>query len=94
MKIYKILWPQDRADHIARHGVIPEEFEDICFGNAFILRAKAEGQNPVYYVYGQTLAGRYLLCVVIQFPDGNGYPITARDMDESEQRRYKKQKRK
>jgi hypothetical protein len=70
-----IPWPQDRIDHIARHGVMPEEVEQVCFGRALVQRAKSEGENPVYYVLGQTNAGRYLFCVVIQF-NGKGYPVT------------------
>src|SRR6266542_6173427 len=41
---------EDRVNHIARHGVTPEEFEEVCFGAPLALRAKATGQNPVYYV--------------------------------------------
>jgi len=78
VKIRQIIWPKDRTDHIAHHNVTPEEFE---------------GKNPVYYVYGQTTANRYLLCIVIHFPDGNGYPITAREMNTSEKRRFRKRKR-
>lgn len=66
----------------------PRRFEETCFGIALILRAKSEGENPVYYVLGQTEAGRYLFSVVIQFPDGNGYPVTSRPMTDSEKRRY------
>jgi hypothetical protein len=25
MKIHELIWPEDRIDHIARHGVSPEE---------------------------------------------------------------------
>jgi uncharacterized DUF497 family protein len=89
MKIGEFVWPKDRVDHIAGHGVTPEEVEEICFGKAYVRRARSEGQNPVYYVLGQTMEGRYLFCVVIQFPDGKGYPITARPMNETEKRRYK-----
>lgn len=60
----------------------------MCFDHPLVLRAKAEGKNPVYYVLGRTAAGRYLFCVVIAFPDGNGYPVTARPMTESERKRY------
>ena len=88
MQIQEFIWPEDRVDHIARHGVTPEEVEEACFGKAFVQRAKSQGSNPVYYVLGQTVAGRYLLCVVIQFPDGRGYPITARPMTDKERRRY------
>ena len=82
----------DRIEHIDRHGVTPEEVEEACFGEALVQRAKSEGENPVYYVLGQTNAGRYVFCVVIRFPDGKGYPITARPMTDKEERRYRQWK--
>ncbi len=75
MKIDFLLWPQDRVEHIARHGISPDEVEEVCFGYPYVQRAKSEGKNPVYYVRGQTEAGRYLLCVVINFPGRRGYPV-------------------
>ena len=92
MKIHELVWPPDRLAHIERHGVTPEEVEEACFGRAFVQWAKSRGENPVYYVLGQTRAGRYLFCVVIQFPDGRGYPVTARPMTARERRRYKQWK--
>lgn len=88
MPISEVLWPEERVDHIAQHGVRPEEFEEVCFGASLVLRAKATGPNPVYYVLGETDAGRTLFCVVIEFPGGRGYPVTARDMTTKEKRRY------
>jgi len=92
MRIAAFIWPEERIEHIARHGVAPKELEEVCFGKSWVRRAKSEGENPVYYVLGQTKAGRYLLCVVIHFPDGNGYPVTAREMTAKEKRRYRKWK--
>ena len=92
MRIHEFVWPQDRIDHIDRHGVTTEEIEEACFGHALVQRAKSEGENPVYYVLGQTDAGRYLFCVVIRFPDGKGYPITAREMTDKEKWRYRQWK--
>lgn len=92
MRIHEFVWPQERIDHIARHGVMPEEVEDVCFGEPLVERAKSEGENPVYYMLGQTRAGRYLFCVVIAFPDGKGYPVTARPMTQKEKRRYRQWK--
>jgi len=89
MRVNQIIWPEDRVDHIERHSVTPEEFEEACFGQALIQRTKSEG---VYYVLGQTHQGRYLFCVVIQFPDGKGYPVTARTMTAKERRRYRQWK--
>jgi hypothetical protein len=80
MRIREIIWPEDRIDHIARHGITPDEFEQVCFGQCLVLRAKSEGENPVFHVLGITNGGRYLLCIVIRFPDGRGFPITARPM--------------
>ena len=64
----------------------------MCFARAFVQRAKSEGENPVYYVLGQTNAGRCLFCVVIRFPDGKGYTVTAREMTDKEKRRYRRWK--
>lgn len=92
MRIRELIWPQDRVEHIAAHGVSPDDVEQVCFGDPLVLRGKTEGEKPVYYVLGQTAAGRYLFCVLIQFPDSRGYPVTARAMTESEQRRFNKSK--
>jgi uncharacterized protein len=70
MRIHELIWPEDRIAHIARHGVEPEEVTEVCFGRPLVLRAKATGRNPAYYVLGQTAAGRYLFCVVLHFPEG------------------------
>ena len=60
----------------------------MCFGTSLVLRAKATGPNPVYYVLGETGAGRALFCVLIEFPGGKGYPVTARNMTANERRRF------
>jgi uncharacterized protein len=93
MRIHELVWPQERIDHIALHGVTAEEVEEVCFGQPLVQRAKSEGENPVYYVLGQTDAGRYLFCVIISFPDGNGYPVTARPMTNKEKRLFRKRKK-
>lgn len=30
MRINELLWPRERVEHIARHGVTPEEVEQVC----------------------------------------------------------------
>lgn len=93
MTIDEFIWPEERVEHIARHGVTPGEVEEVCFGEPWVRRAKSEGDSPVYYVLGQTDAGRCLFCVIIRFPDGRGYPVTAREMTASEKRQFRKRKR-
>jgi predicted DNA binding CopG/RHH family protein len=30
MKVHELIWPQDRVDHIAAHGIEPEEIEELA----------------------------------------------------------------
>jgi uncharacterized protein len=89
MKIHELIWPEDRVEHIAQHSIEPQEVEELCFGRSLVLRTKASGRNPAYYVLGQTAAGRYLFCLVLQFPEGKGYPVTARPMTRDERQRFR-----
>jgi uncharacterized protein len=88
MRIHEFVWPQSQIEHIGEHGVTAEEFEEVCKGKSLFIRVPSEGENPVYNVYGQTRAGRYLFCVVIRLADRKGYPISARPMTDNEKRRY------
>jgi uncharacterized DUF497 family protein len=88
MTIRELIWPEDRVAHIAQHGVEPEEVEEVCLGRSLALRARAKGKSPAYYVLGQTAAGRHLFCLVLHFPEGIGFPVTARPMTEAERRRF------
>lgn len=73
---------------------IPEEVEEVCFGQPLILKSRqsVKGLNPTYYVLGQTDTGRYLFIVFIYLRHGRAMLVTARDMDLTErkyfQRRY------
>ena len=53
MKIHELIWSRDRIEHIARHGVTPNEVKEVCLGNSFVQRTKSQGENPVYYFLGQ-----------------------------------------
>ena len=59
MRVRELLWSQDRINHIARHNVQPDEVEEVFFGKPFVRSARSQGENPVYYVYGQTNTGSY-----------------------------------
>ena len=72
----------------------PDEVEEVCFGRPLVLRGSSEGKNPVYYVLGETSTGRHLFCVIIEFPNGTAYPVTARPMTDKERRRYKQWRKK
>ena len=89
MRIRKLLWDKDRLAHITKHGVEKEEVEEACWGPYLILR----GKGDKYQLLGQTLSGRYLFVVLAHKGGGNFKVVTARDMSQSERRRFRKRKR-
>ena len=40
MRIHTIIWPQERIDHIADHGVTPEEVEEVCDRVAILCKGR------------------------------------------------------
>lgn len=83
-------WSDDSIEHIARHGVMPGEVEDVMYGRP---RLVAQGREDTAEVYGQTVAGRYLIVIVNEAMDGGAYVVTARDMTDSERRTFRQKGR-
>lgn len=93
MKIVEFLWKEQFVEKLERkHQVITDEVEEV-FRNAprfnFITKGQITGEN-VYRALGQTDDGRYLAVFFIYKRGGKALPISARDMDAKERRRYGK----
>jgi uncharacterized protein len=93
MKIVKCLWKQEFIVKLARkHSVSTDEVEAV-FRNMprydFIAKGRAVGEN-LYRALGQTDAGRYLAVFFVYKRGRQALPISARDMDAKERRRYGK----
>lgn len=91
MRIEKISWDEDTADHIARHNVSPEEVEEALFNEDephLILR----GREGRYLFYGKTGSGRFLL-IVLTILHRKTRIITARDMTETEKQFYRRRRK-
>ena len=86
MRIDDLEWTLERVDHIAQHGVTPEEVEE-ALGSAPVFK---RGRGGVYEAWGQTESGRYLLVIFRYLGHNRAWPITARDMDENEKRFFSK----
>lgn len=96
--IRRLDWRPDRVEHIARHGVSPQEFEEALLSDRsrLLKRAGPAERNPnemIYRCLGRTEAGRYLFMVVLRYADGRrasgeALPVMARDMTDRERRRY------
>ena len=74
--------------HIARHGVKPDEAEEV-FQNEPIFR---KGRSWFHTVYGCTGEGRYLFVVYVRKSGGVVRIITARQMTLAEKRYYRRQR--
>ncbi len=84
MRIAKLEWDDYRVEHIAEHGVEPDE---VCEDSLHL--AHRQGRNR-YRLYGQTAEGRYLF-VVLESVEGAIYkPITARDMTAGEKQNFRR----
>jgi uncharacterized DUF497 family protein len=86
-------WDDDNIRHISRHGVEPEEVEEIVYEDcyrALVVRARRRGtRESRWAVFGQTCGGRYLLAIVAPYPKrGVWRAVTARDMTDRAKRRY------
>ena len=88
MKIERISWDQDTADHIFKHSVTPEEVEQALFNelDAPIIMRGREGR---YLAYGRTNGGRLLFIVWVSRYRRTKI-ITARDMSKKEKQFYKR----
>lgn len=82
-------WDEENIEHIANHGVSPEETEQVIDDTPLIIRAK-QGK---YIAFGQTDAGRYLVVVFVEKTDRRLRVITARDMTNNEKKRFKRRRR-
>lgn len=76
-------WDDDNVDHIAAHGVTPEEVEN-CLRAAKIRR----GRDGRYVALCRTAGGRHLLVVFAYRGAGRVRVVTARDMEPRERRLY------
>jgi uncharacterized DUF497 family protein len=90
MKIEKITWDDDTADHISRHAVSPEEVEEVLFNDSDLPRIM-RGKKNRYLAFGKTNAGRFLL-VVLSIANRKTRIITARDMTDREKKFYRRKK--
>ena len=93
MKITGLIWLDDIVQKLDwKHAVLPKEVASV-FVNAprfrLIEKGHRAGEN-VYSALGQTESGRYLAVFFVHKKDGRALILSARDMTESERKRYAK----
>ena len=87
MEIREFEWDDNNIEHIARHGVFPDEVEDVAFDDAPWIR---KGRKGTRYMLGYTVPGRYLFVVYVLKGKGIAKVITSMDMDDKTKKLYKK----
>ena len=82
-------WTPDREEHIAKHGVTPDEVEQVLFGRPIYADDQRDG---VTVVLGRSSSGRYLFVAVLREDhQGLAFVLTARSMNEKEKRTHVRQ---
>ena len=77
MAIQRVLWNDDlhgNVSHIAEHGLMQEDVEDVLFGVHELDVSRSSGL-PI--AFGFTTAGEYLCVVFEQIDEETVYPVTA-----------------
>jgi uncharacterized DUF497 family protein len=79
-------WPPGIEEKVlVKHGLLQDEVEE-CFFHPELRRRRSRGRR---ILLSRTEAGRYVL-VVYDFEDGVVTIISARDMSDSERRRFRR----
>ena len=74
MPYFEFIWTDEIIEHLAEHGVRPEEFE------AVVSRPESRDVSRATdrpCCFGETLDGRYLYCVYEMLDDITVIPVTA-----------------
>ena len=79
-------WHDDNVLHIERHQFTPDEVEEVFAGGYKVRRTR----QKLYIALGETLDGRLAFVVFRRRSGGLIRVITAREMDDSERRLFRR----
>ena len=79
-------WDDDNVLHIERHQFTADEVEEVFAGDYKVRRTRQE----LYIALGETLDGRLAFVVFRRLSGGLIRVVTARDMDSSERRLFRR----
>lgn len=79
-------WDDHNVRHIERHQFTPEEVEEVFAGDYKVRRTR----QKLYIALGKSLDGRLSFVVFRRLSRGLVRVVTARDMDDSERRLFRR----
>jgi uncharacterized DUF497 family protein len=71
---YEFIWDGENDEHLAEHGVTPEEFAEVVCNPDRVDTSRSSGR-PI--AFGPTSTGKYLACVYELLDEFSVYAITA-----------------
>jgi len=84
VRVEVLVWNSRNVEHIWRHGVHPDEVDEILQGDYRTVTT----HSGRYLLMGRSTAGRYLVVIFAPLGDGRGLVVTARDMTKTERGRF------
>jgi len=72
------VWNEDLVEYIGRHGVTPDEFEEVVVNSKDVGTSRSSGR-PI--VFGATSTGKFLACVYEYVDVDQVVPVTAYEVD-------------
>ena len=79
MPVYFFIWNDQIEEHLARHGVTPDEFEEVVCDPDEVDRSHSSGR-PI--AFGETAAGKHLARVYELLDDMTVLPVTAYEVED------------
>lgn len=88
VSVRRLVWDEWNVTHIARHGITPDEVEQVCRGNP----VRLQSYKKRIILVGPTQEGKIISVVLDPENHGVYYPVTAR-LASRKERRYWEQER-
>ena len=89
MPVYFYVWTDEIVEHLAEHGVTPEEFQHVMENPT--KRGRSDSTNRPC-VWGYTEDGRFLLAVYQKIDAVTILPVTAYEVPEQRQKKRRRKK--
>lgn len=79
MALYNYIWTDEIVEHVAEHGVTPEDFEYVVNNPDFVGASRSSGLPAVW---GYTEDGRFIMAIYDQLDESTLIPVTAYEVPE------------
>ena len=83
-------WIEWNIDHLAKHGIAPEEAEEVVLGASGPYPRRIGGQKLA--VWGPGRGGRLLQVIFVLDDDGTAFVIHARELTDREKRIHRRKR--